>query len=102
MKRPLMPDMQVIRGSVVQLLWPRITLHIKHYAARRAQVIEDHPHNADERTAGELHDMQAREILSTIASHRLGAPSNGAAELAQLVALNASKSPCQTSSQSLP
>jgi hypothetical protein len=27
-----------------------ITYMIRHYVARRAQVIEDHPHNADERT----------------------------------------------------
>lgn len=30
---------------------PSITYMIRHYVARRAKVIEDHPHNADEREA---------------------------------------------------
>jgi hypothetical protein len=29
-----------------------ITRMIRHYVARRAQVTEGHPHNADERTLG--------------------------------------------------
>jgi hypothetical protein len=45
-----MVDMEVIVRLQNQENCASITCMIRHYVARRAQVIEDHPHNADERT----------------------------------------------------
>jgi hypothetical protein len=42
-------DMEVIVRRQDQEHCASITCMIRHYVARRAQVIEDHPHNADER-----------------------------------------------------
>jgi len=44
-----MVDMQVIVRRQDQKLCASITCMIRHYVARRAKVIFDHPHNADER-----------------------------------------------------
>jgi hypothetical protein len=41
-------DMQVIVRRQNQKLCASITCMIRHYVARRAKVIFDHPHNADE------------------------------------------------------
>jgi hypothetical protein len=42
-------DMEVIVRRQNQEHCASITCMIRHYVARRAKVIEDHPHNADER-----------------------------------------------------
>jgi len=47
-KRSVMVDMQVIVRRQDQELCASITCMIRHYVARRAKVIFDHPHNADE------------------------------------------------------
>jgi hypothetical protein len=44
-----MVDMQVIVRRQDQKLCASITCMIRHYVARRAKVIFDHPHNAEER-----------------------------------------------------
>src|SRR5215472_3513181 len=44
-----MVDMEVIVRRQDRKHCASITCMIRHYVARRAQVIEDHPHNADER-----------------------------------------------------
>ena len=44
-----MVDMQVIVRRQDQKLCASITCMIRHYVARKAKVIFDHPHNADER-----------------------------------------------------
>jgi hypothetical protein len=44
-----MVDMEVIVRSQDQELCASITCMIRHYVARRAEVIFDHPHNADDR-----------------------------------------------------
>jgi hypothetical protein len=49
-----MVDMQVIVRRQGRKLCASITCMIRHYVARRAKVIFDHPHNADERTVGYL------------------------------------------------
>jgi hypothetical protein len=46
-----------------------ITRMIRHYVARRAKVIEDHPHNADERALGSrisMHLPEYRQMLMAI------------------------------------
>ena len=45
-----MVDMQVIVRRQHQKLCASITCMIRHYVARRAKVIFDHPHNAEKRT----------------------------------------------------
>jgi hypothetical protein len=47
---PLLFDMEVIVRRQDQERCASITCMIRHYVARRAKVIEDHPHNADERS----------------------------------------------------
>jgi hypothetical protein len=47
-----MVDMQVIVRLQDWKLCASITCMIRHYVARRAKVIFDHPHNADERSLG--------------------------------------------------
>jgi hypothetical protein len=47
--RPLMFDMEVIVRRQNQEHCASITCMIRHYVARRAKVIEDHPHNAAKR-----------------------------------------------------
>jgi hypothetical protein len=42
-------DMQVIVRRQDQMLCASITCMIRHYVARRAKVIFDHPHNAENR-----------------------------------------------------
>jgi predicted nucleic acid-binding protein len=49
-RHPALLDMEVIVRRQGQEHCASITCMIRHYVARRAQVIEDHPHNADERT----------------------------------------------------
>jgi hypothetical protein len=48
-KRTLVFDMQVIVRRQDQEHCASITCMIRHYVARRAQVTEGHPHNAEER-----------------------------------------------------
>jgi hypothetical protein len=45
-------DMEVIVGRQNQEPCASITCMIRHYVARRAKVIEDHPHNAASRAFG--------------------------------------------------
>jgi hypothetical protein len=47
--RPIMVDMEVIVRRQNQEHCASITCMIRHYVARRAKAIEDHPHNADDR-----------------------------------------------------
>jgi hypothetical protein len=47
--RPVMLDMEVVARRQDQECRASITCMIRHYVARRVQVIEGHPHNADER-----------------------------------------------------
>jgi hypothetical protein len=49
-----MADMQVIVRRQDQMRCASITGMIRHYVARRAKVISDHPHNADERALSPL------------------------------------------------
>ena len=51
-RRPDLVDMEVIVRLQNLGYCASITCMIRHYVARRAQVIEDHPHNADERASG--------------------------------------------------
>jgi hypothetical protein len=44
-----MVDMEVIVRRQDREHYASITYMIRHYVARRAKVIEDHPHNAAER-----------------------------------------------------
>ena len=46
-RRPDLLDMEVIVRRQNQKHCASITCMIRHYVARRAQVIEDHPHNAE-------------------------------------------------------
>jgi hypothetical protein len=46
-RRPTLVDMQVIVRCQDQKLCASITCMIRHYVARRAKVIFDHPHNAE-------------------------------------------------------
>jgi hypothetical protein len=46
-RRPILVDMQVIVRRQDQKLCASITCMIRHYVARRAKVIFDHPHNAE-------------------------------------------------------
>jgi hypothetical protein len=48
-----MVDMEVIVRRQDQEHSASITCMIRHYVARRAKVIFDHPHNADERLSTE-------------------------------------------------
>jgi len=48
---PDLVDMEVIVRRQGQEHCASITCMIRHYVARRAKVIEDHPHNAAVRTA---------------------------------------------------
>jgi hypothetical protein len=48
-KRPLVFDMEVIARLQNSGLCASITCMIRHYVARRAKVIFDHPPNAEER-----------------------------------------------------
>jgi hypothetical protein len=45
--RPILLDMEVIMRRQNQEHCASITCMIRHYVARRAKVIEDHPHNAE-------------------------------------------------------
>jgi hypothetical protein len=51
---PLLLDMQVIVRLLCGWFSASIMLHITHHVARRAKVMSDHPHNADERIFGQL------------------------------------------------
>jgi hypothetical protein len=46
-QRPDLLDMEVIVRRQDHARCASITCMIRHYVARRAQVIEDHPHNAE-------------------------------------------------------
>jgi hypothetical protein len=46
-ERPVMVDMEVNARRQEQEHCASITCMIRHYVARRAKVIEDHPHNAE-------------------------------------------------------
>src|ERR1035438_3373879 len=48
-ERPLLLDMEVIVRRQDHACCASITCMIRHYVARRAKVIEDHPHNAADR-----------------------------------------------------
>src|SRR5215467_3274353 len=50
--RPVMVDMEVIVRRQDQKHCASITCMIRHYVARRAEVTEGHPHNADVRAEG--------------------------------------------------
>jgi hypothetical protein len=50
--RSVMLDMEVIARRQDHEHCASITCMIRHYVARRAQVTEGHPHNADERALG--------------------------------------------------
>jgi hypothetical protein len=56
----LMVDMEVIVRCQDQGHCGSITCMIRHYVARRAKVIEDHPHNAAERMANLTSQRRAR------------------------------------------
>jgi hypothetical protein len=58
-------DMEVIVRRQDQEHCASITSMIRHYVARRAQVIEGHPHNADERAR-----RSARPPRNPVASGR--------------------------------
>jgi hypothetical protein len=47
-RRPILLDMEVIVRRQDHARCASITCMIKHYVARRAKAIEDHPHNADD------------------------------------------------------
>src|SRR5207245_512801 len=51
-EHPLLVDMEVIVRRQDHPRYASITCMIRHYVARRAQVIEDHPHNAAMRYVG--------------------------------------------------
>ena len=48
-RRPDLLDMEVIVRRQDHIRCASITSMIRHYVARRAKVIEDHPHNAEMR-----------------------------------------------------
>ena len=56
-----MADMQVLVRRQDQELCASITCMIRHYVARRAKVIFDHPHNA------ELSALSARMLMHSMA-----------------------------------
>jgi hypothetical protein len=60
--RPDLVDMEVIVRRQDQEHCASITCMIRHYVARRAQVIEDHPHNAESSTSRMRMIMQRSEL----------------------------------------
>jgi hypothetical protein len=51
-EHPDLLDMEVIVRRQDQEHYASITCMIRHYVARRAQVTEGHPHNAEKRRSG--------------------------------------------------
>jgi hypothetical protein len=69
-ERPDLVDMQVVVRLQDQGHCASITCMIRHYVARRAQVTEGHPHNADVSTRASLRGQPERRA----ASHGMPSP----------------------------
>jgi hypothetical protein len=63
-RRPVVSDMEVIVRHQGRERFASITCMIRHYVARRAQVTEGHPHNADVRAGFGLRLRAIRGALA--------------------------------------
>src|SRR5215472_70891 len=70
----LMFDMEVIVRRQGREHCASITCMIRHYVARRAKVIEDHPHNADERTTVPVDTAEGGRVVRLAHLLRLNPP----------------------------
>jgi hypothetical protein len=76
-----MLDMEVIVRRQNQEHCASITCMIRHYVARRAKVIEDHPHNADVRASPK------RILMHSLAYSMQGLTATMIAELVCVISL---------------
>src|SRR6266487_1197975 len=77
-ERPDLVDMQVIVRRQDQKLCASITCMIRHYVARRAKVIFDHPHNAESSASRAAHKNADQHIVLHNCPARPPNPAHGA------------------------